>query len=150
MRETRNAQTSIFDFYAEHEYGVQLKLLSELLDTRPEIIDLLTSDLCRKTVSETGANGLSCESVFRCLLLKQILQVSYERLAFHLSDSRTYRTFARLSVGHAPSRSGLQSTIRQLSDETLSNINQLFVKHWLDEGEIQAKKMRIDLSLIHI
>jgi len=105
-------------------------------------------DLCRNDVSETGANGLSCESVFRCLLLKQFLQVSYEQLAFHLSDSGTYRTFARLSEGHAPSRSGLQSTIRQLSDETLSDINQLFVRHWLDEGEIQAKKMRLDSTVI--
>ena len=32
MRETRNAQVSIFDFYAEQELGYQLRALSDLLD----------------------------------------------------------------------------------------------------------------------
>ena len=41
---------------------------------------------------------MSIESIFRCLVLKQITQLSYQKLAFHLCDSATYRTFARLKV----------------------------------------------------
>ena len=36
MRETRIAQRSIFDTYSEHDIGVQLKNLSDLLDGHPE------------------------------------------------------------------------------------------------------------------
>ena len=38
MRETRNAQTSVFDFYSEHDKGKQLKALSDLLDQHAENI----------------------------------------------------------------------------------------------------------------
>jgi len=39
MRETRNAQTSIFHFYAPHALGKQLSLLSDLLDDHSLILD---------------------------------------------------------------------------------------------------------------
>jgi len=105
MRETRNAQHSIFDFYAPHALGSQLKVLSDQLDKRPEILDLIAPTFLDSDLADTGASGLSVESIFRCLLLKQILRVSYVKLAFHLCDSPTYRTFARLTEDQQPSRS---------------------------------------------
>ena len=96
MRQTRDAQTNLFNFYADHPMGQQLRKLSELLDRHPIILSLLEGDFDKRNVRERGARGLSLESIFRCLLLKQILNVSYYKLAFHLADSQTYRTFARL------------------------------------------------------
>ena len=107
MRETRDAQISIFHFYAPHALGDQLSILSDLLDDHPLILDCIERDFRVPDTADTGANGLSVDSVFRCLLLKQILKVSYERLSSHLSDSPTYRTFARLHEVQYPSRSGL-------------------------------------------
>jgi len=106
MRETRNAQMSVFDFYAKHELGKQLKDLSEILDEHPQLLSLIERDLREPGTASTGASGMSIESILRCLLLKQILGVSYNKLAFHLSDSLSYRTFARLkgvtqSIGFA-------------------------------------------------
>ena len=118
MRETRVAQASIFEDYSKHEFGVRLQCLSKLLDQHPEILVLIAQDLVDDSVTPVGRSGLSVESVFRCLLLKQQLRVSYEQLAFHLSDSMTYRSFTRLSPDSAPSRSGLQSTIRRIKPET--------------------------------
>jgi len=114
MRETRNAQHGKFDFYAPHALGSQLKVLSDQLDKRPEILDLVAPTSLDSDLADTGASGLSVESIFRCLLLKQILCVSYVKLAFHLCDSPTYRTFARLTEDQQPGRSGLQSTIRRI------------------------------------
>ena len=88
MREARTAQTSVFDFYSEHEFGEHLRKLSEELDEHPEILPLLSSDLLTGGEESTGRKGLSVESVFRCLLLKQITGVSYEMLAFHLPELR--------------------------------------------------------------
>ena len=124
MRETRVAQASIFENYSEHELGVRLKSLSELLDRHPEILTLVVKDLVDESTSNVGRCGLNVESIFRCLLLKQQLRISYEQLAFHLSDSMTYRSFTRLAHDSTPSRSGLQSTIRAIKPETLEAIHQ--------------------------
>ena len=124
MRETRVAQTSIFENYSEHEFGSRLKVLSNLLDSHPEILSLIAKDLVSQSTAKVGRIGLSAESIFRCLLLKQQLRISYEQLAFHLSDSITYRTFARLPATAMPSRLGLQSTIRSIKPETLEKVHE--------------------------
>ena len=110
MRETRDAQVSKFDFYAKHEQAQRLRKLSELLDQHPVFLYLVEQDFDKKGAKRTGARGLSLESILRCLLLKQMLGVSYEKLAFHLSDSPTCRTFARMRSGRSPSKSALQAT----------------------------------------
>lgn len=147
MRETRNAQPSIFDFYAEHEHAQQLREMSEMLDEHPIILTLVKQDFDKKQVANTGAYGLSLESILRCLLLKQILRVSYRQLAFHLSDSPSYRAFARLRSGHSPSKSVLQSSVRGISPETLEQINQQLMLHWLEERTLSLDTVRIDSTV---
>lgn len=148
MRETRNAQGSIFDRYAEHEYGRQFEQLSLLLDDHPEILELIARDFDKADVARTGACGLSVESIFRCLVLKQITQLSYQKLAFHLCDSSTYRTFARLKVSQFPSKSALQATVRRVQPETLSQIHQLLMSDWLAQGQLSLDALRIDSTVV--
>ena len=117
------------------------------LDEHPEILDLVAADLIDTATSPVGRMGLSAESVLRCLLLKQQLRISYEQLAFHLSDSVTYRAFARL--GHLmPSRSGLQSTIRRIRPETLEQAYRLLTHNLLDQGVISLDTLRIDSTVV--
>ena len=148
MRETRNAQLRIFDSYANHELGKQLEALSAILDEHPAILSLVGHDLGVGKGVAHGACGLSVESVFRCLFLNQIVGVSYERLAFHLRDSNTYRSFARLHCGQAPSRSGLQSTVRQISPSTLEQINRLLMGHWVESSVLKLDAIRIDSTVV--
>lgn len=148
MRETRVAQASIFENYSKHEYGVRLKNLSGLLDRHPEILSLIDQDLVNKSASNVGRCGLSVESIFRCLLLKQQLRISYEQLSFHLSDSMTYRTFTRLAHDSTPSRSGLQSTIRRIKPETLAAIHESLSQDWLQQGVLSMEKLRIDSTVV--
>ncbi|MEQ8802568.1 MAG: ISNCY family transposase [Haliea sp.] len=148
MRETRNAQVSIFEHYSNHEYGIRLRKLSEVLDRHPEILDLVATDLIDASVSAVGRTGLSAESVLRCLLLKQQRGFSYEQLAFHLSDSETYRTFTRLPAHLSPSRSCLQSTIRSIKPQILERAHQLLTKSLLDTGMASMDKLRIDSTVV--
>ena len=148
MRVTRNAQASIFENYSEHQFGVHLKTLSDILDKHPEFLSLVAADLIDKSASSVGRIGLSVESVFRCLLLKQQLQVDYETLAFHLSDSVTYRTFARLPHTLCPSRSGLQATIRKITPQTLTKIHELMTTTLLNKGIVSLEKIRIDSTVV--
>ncbi len=148
MRETRNAQASIFEEYSNHEYGVRLRKLSEILDRQPEILDLVAADLIDTSVAAVGRTGLSAESILRCLLLKQQRGFSYEQLAFHLSDSVTYRTFTRLPARLSPSRSCLQSTIRSIKPETLERAHQVLTRNLLDTGIASLDKLRIDSTVV--
>ena len=148
MRDIRLAQISIFENYSEHELGVRLKSLSDLLDLHPEILTLVAKDLVDESASNVGRCGLSVESIFRCLLLKQQLRISYEQLSFHLSDSMTYRSFTRLIHDSMPSRSGLQSTIRRIKPETLEAIHEILSQNWLEQGILSMEKLRIDSTVV--
>ena len=148
MRETRNAQASIFDFYSKHDVGRQLEALSNELDQHPGIVRLIAQDFGKHDVANTGARGLSLESIFRCLVLKLTLGLSYRKLEFALSDSPTYRSFARLRGTQSPSRSALQGTLRRVSPETLQDINQLLVSHWVGNGDVSLDRLRIDSTVV--
>lgn len=149
MRETRVPQTSIFESYSQHEHGKQLCRLSRLLDEHEsQILPLIEGDLIEKSVKEVGRCGLSVESVFRCMLLKQMLQVSYDGLAFYLSDSMSYRTFARLGGGASPKRSSLQASIRRIKPVTLEKVFQALLSAHVDTGIISLEKVRIDSTVV--
>ena len=93
---TTHCPASLFDLFAKHEIGCELKKASQWLDEHPAMLSLVAADLRRDGVQETGRHGLPAESVLRCALLKQHRQLSYEELAFHLEDSASFRAFARL------------------------------------------------------
>ena len=65
MRQERTVQASIFDFFADHEIGRELKAMSQWLDEHRELIWLAAEDLRRHGVRETGREGLPAESVLR-------------------------------------------------------------------------------------
>src|SRR5205085_6368732 len=111
MRQERTVQATIFEVFAQHEIGCELKAMSQWLDGQPELIGLVAGDLRRQGVRETGRRGLPAESVLRCALLKQQRQLSYEELAFHLEDSASFRAFARLPLAWSPKKSVLHRTI---------------------------------------
>ena len=148
MRVTRVAQASIFEIYSEHEFGVQLKALSDILDQYPAILTLVAKDLIDDTVSGTGRQGLSVENVFRCIILKQLLNISYRKLSFHLSDSVTYRAFTRLPHDIYPSDSGLQAVMRKISPETLEKVHELILKKWVENRTISVDKLRVDSTVV--
>jgi IS5 family transposase len=149
VRETRVPQASIFDSYSEHEFGKELRALSNVLDDNASVVlPLIENDLIGQSVHNVGRCGLSVESVFRCLLLKQMLQLSYDDLAFHLSDSMSYRTFARITGGESPKRSSLQASIRQIKADTLAEVFQALSSAYFDSGIISLEKIRIDSTVV--
>src|ERR1043165_8927181 len=98
MRQERTVQASIFDLFAGHEIGRELKAMSQWLDDHPALVKLVVEDLRRHGDKDTGGGGLPAESLLRCGLLKQHRQLSYEELAFPLEASASFRAFARLPM----------------------------------------------------
>src|ERR1700674_710769 len=127
MRQERIIQATIFEIFAEHEIGRELKAVSQWLDEHRWLLSLVIGELRRHGVQETGRQGLPGEAVLRCALLKQYRQLSYEELAFHLEDSASFRAFARLPMGWTPKRAVLQKTISAITAASWEAINQTVV-----------------------
>lgn len=149
MRESRTAQCSLFDVYSQHKFGVFLDELSQMLDAhQSDILPLLEEDFRLESAKPTGRKGLSVESTFRCMMLKQITGVSYEMLAFHLADSSSYRAFARLERDCQPGKSALSVNIRRLKPKTLQAVfNRLGVAAF-EQGIMKVDCLRIDSTVV--
>jgi IS5 family transposase len=97
MRQERTVQCSIFDLFAEHEIGRELKAMSRWLDEHRDLLELVAGDLRRHGVKETGRQGLPAEAVLRCALLKQYRQLSlYEERQCGTVVRVTFFAFRRL------------------------------------------------------
>jgi IS5 family transposase len=153
MRQERIIQATIFDVFAEHEIGRELKAISRWLDGHRELLCLVSGDLRRCGVRETGRHGLPAEAVLRCALLKQYRQLSYEELAFHLEDSASFRAFARLPLSWTPKKSVLHKTISAISAASWEAINRTVVSRArqakLDGGAMVRIDSTVTEALMH-
>ena len=59
MREKHTVQRSIFEHYAEHEIGRELKAISDWLDQHMDLLDRVATDINPYNVEDTGRKGLS-------------------------------------------------------------------------------------------
>jgi transposase, IS5 family len=153
MRQERTVQASIFDVFAGHEIGRELKAMSAWLDAHRALLGLVAADLRRERVKETGRQGLPAEAVLRCALLKQYRQLSYEELAFHLEDSASFRAFARLPWPWSPKKSVLQRTISAIRAETWGEINRMLLssarREKLEDGSVVRLDSTVTAAPVH-
>ena len=147
MRQERTVQASLFDLFAEHEIGRELKAMSAWLDDHRELCSLVVADLRRHGVKETGRQGLPAEAVLRCALLKQHRQLSYQELAFHLEDSASFRAFARLPHAWSPQKSVLQKTISATRAETWEQINRTLLTSARETKIERGRVVRLDSTV---
>ena len=97
----------------------------------------------------TGAEGMSAEQVLRAAIVKQSEGFSYEELAFHLMDSRTYRNFCRIGLTHKGfKKSALCKNIKAISPETWESVNRLLVAYGEDKKIEKGKETRIDCTVV--
>ena len=147
MRQERTVQGTLFDIFAAHEIGRELKAMSQWLDEHRDVLGLVVADLRRHGLKDTGRHGLAAETVLRCALLKQHRQLSYEELAFHLEDSASFRAFARLPLGWSPKKSVLQRTISAIGATGWETINRAVLDsaqvHKVEDGSV----VRIDSTV---
>ena len=147
MRQERIIQATIFEVFAEHEIGRELKAISQWLDEHRALLSLASRDLRRHGIQETGRHGLSAEAVVRCALLKQYRQLSYEELAFHLEDSASFRAFARLPLSWSPRKSVLHKTISAISATSWEAINRAVADSARQEKLESGATVRIDSTV---
>jgi len=153
MRQERTVQATVFDIFAEHEIGRELNVMSRWLDQQRSLLSLVAADLSGHGIKETGRHGLPAEAVLRCALLKQYRQLSYVELAFHLEDSASFISFARLPLSWSPKKSVLQQTISAISAASWEAINRAVLssarQQKLDDGSVVRIDSTVTGSLMH-
>ena len=145
MRVKGVLQRSIYEIFATHELGQELKIISEWLDGHAEILDWVEADLQKEGIKDSGGRGMSVESVLRCAILKQYWQWTYEELEYHLIDSDSTYGFARLGKRHGFS----DYSARDHQPDTLGDverINQRFGIAMVAEHE-SLHRARIDSTV---
>ena len=152
MRKTHKSQASLLEPYLEVEHARELETISAVLDGLPQLNELILEDLgsvSGESASEVGCGGMSAEKVLRAAVIKQMNQYSYRELAFHLADSRSYRTFCRIGVMEkTPSKSALASNIKALRAETLEKINAELVGAAEEANIEKGRKVRVDCTVV--
>jgi IS5 family transposase len=144
MRQERTIQATIFEVFAQHEIGCELKAMSQWLDGQRQLTSLVAGDLRRQGVRETGRRGLPAE---RVPLLKQQRQLSYEELAFHLEDSASFRAFARRPLRWSPKKSVLHQTIAAIRAATWEAINQALLASAKQDRLESGATVRLDSTV---
>jgi transposase, IS5 family len=64
MRQERTIQATIFEVFAQHEIGCELKAMSQWLDGQRQLTSLVAGDLRRQGVRETGVRFETAAGLF--------------------------------------------------------------------------------------
>ena len=147
MREKRTIQSSIFEFYPDHEVGRDLQAISTTLDAHPDWLDWVEADVGNRNAEQTGRKGISVETVLRCALLKQYRQLTYSELEFCLMDSQACQAFARLPMGWFPKKSVLQSTISSITAKSWERINRQTLGSTQARSVEKGRMLRVDSTV---
>ena len=152
MREARRIQESLRETWLDLDPAQELQAISRVLDDNPKIAELVFQDLVATSGSAQatrGAGGLSGEQVLRILIVKQMNGFSYRALAFHLADSRSYRTFCRLGITEeAPTKSTLNANLKALQSSTLEAINRRLLAAAQQAKVETGRTVRTDCTVV--
>jgi len=92
---------------------------------------------------------MSGEQVLMALFIKQMNDFSYEVLAYHLADSRTYRAVCGFGIGDkTPSDKTLQRDIKRVGADTLEAINRMLMVSAAGKGIDKGRKVRVDCTVV--
>ena len=145
MRRPRESQLYWVPDPVDHTHAKELAAMGRLLDSFPQLDQLVLDDLAAGRRTDVGAPGMSGAQVLRVGLLKQLRGFTYDELAFHLLDSASYRAFCGFGwAQRTPRRATLQQNLARVRPETWEKINRALVTHAVDEGIERCERMRSD------
>ena len=148
MRQKRTTQISLFDpDPVDHSIGATLEAVSAWLDNHPELLDAVAADLGAMSGKSRGRQGLSCESVLRCAVIRHLHQLSWRGLEFFLRDSQSTRRFVRLDRLRPPGKSALQASVGAVRAETWEHVNRVLLQAARAVGVETGERVRVDSTV---
>ncbi len=142
-----------FDLFASpplpHEHARELEAIDRILCENPTLSRLAWEDLRQGKRARLGRPGMSAEQVLRAAILKQMNGFSYQELAFHLADSRSYMRFCGFTHPlEVPKKSALAEGIKSIMPDTWEQINRALVTYARAQDVEDAHTVRIDPTVV--
>jgi transposase, IS5 family len=151
MRRLYHDQLPLSPSEAQHPRAAELLEMGRVLDAATLPLASIRHDLAgrRKVSVKKGREGLSAEQVLRVALVKQMFDVSYDELAFHLEDSLQIRAFCRLSPSTpSPKKSALQANVGAIRPSTWEAVNRALVLEARARKVEDGRWMRTDTTVV--
>ena len=148
MRQNYEKQLPMSKGWPDHDLSRELRVISEILDSHPEIYDKALEDITQGKRTDRGAQGMSSEQVVRCAILMRMHGLSYKKLDFHLADSESFKEFSRIGYRKRIARSTLQENINKLSAGTWEDINRVLLSHAKAHKIEKGRKVRGDCTVV--
>jgi IS5 family transposase len=137
----------------DNQKAKEFAAVSRILDQNKIIYEMALKDLTgnvKKKKKEAGANGMTAEQVVCAAIIRHTEGYSYEDLAFHLADSRSYRNFLKIGItGKGFKKSALSNNIKALSPDTWEEINNVVLGYAEKEGIEKGRKARFDCTVVN-
>lgn len=151
MRDKIRKQLRLVEPSISHEHAFELLAIRRIVSENITMLNLVQADLVRGLKNpDTGREGMmSAEQVFLAMIIKQMNGYSYDSLAFHLEDSKSYRRFCGFGISDdVPSKSTLQRDIKKIRPETIEAINTIVIQAAANEGIEQGRSVRVDCTVV--
>jgi len=148
VRKKYESQLKFSYLIPNNKIGIKLEKISDILSENKNVLDAIFIDLAKDKDYRVGRKGLNADQVLRCAILKTIMNFTYARLEFHLSDSQTMRAFAKMNHNQYPGKSALQENIKSISPDTWEHINTVLVRYALKNKKESGTMTRTDATAV--
>ncbi|NOG83585.1 MAG: ISNCY family transposase [Planctomycetes bacterium] len=148
MREIYDAQLRLEFYQSNSKMSKKLEKISGILDRDIRFLAKISENFKTPKKSSAGAKGMTIEQVVRVALLKQLRQLSYEKLYDELNDNISYRRFAKIHEGEVPKKMTLNENIKKIPPEGWEEIHKVIIKTAKELGVEKGKSVRMDSTCV--
>lgn len=131
------------------EYRAEYRRISNILETVPETIDIVHSDLKTLGKSDGGRASLfSSESLFRALLVKQKEGIDYRDACIRISESEFLKDFCKFSGKNGIDYSLICKAFKAISPDSWQVINRLLSLNSIENSTLDVSCIRCDSTVV--
>ncbi len=155
----RNKAEAVFEFGPDddqnqnkivREYRREYKVVGEILDKHPEILDMAHRDLAKldKAISRRGRKAtFTSENLLRAILVMQREGLDYREASVRIAESETLQDFCRLRRKRTIDFTLLNKAFGAIRPETWEMMNHVLALRSADEGAISLEHIRTDTTV---
>jgi len=126
-----------------------LQIISGILDPRPELVEMVASDLTRCLKNPmTGRKGLTPTQVLRSLIVMRIKNLDLRELRERINDGMTLRHFTGFNDQKVPKHRAFNTAFNRLTSKTMDAVNGAIVQMAIDLGLEDGNKLRADTTVV--
>ena len=150
---------AVFEFWSDddqrqnkivREYRNQYKVVGEILDKHPEILEMAHRDLAKlsRATSRRGRTAdFTSENLFRAILVMQREGLDYREASVRIAESETLQNFCRLVKKRSIDFTLLNKAFGAIRPETWEMMNHVLALGALAEGAISTAHVRTDTTV---